>query len=92
MPHIVGLAEVSESDLPLVGGKASKLGELVRRGLPIPPGFVVTTELYQNFVDSTKLRSEIPEISAACHHVMRLPTARKITSCTLIARSTVALG
>jgi pyruvate, water dikinase len=61
MPHIVGLAEVSESDLPLVGGKASKLGELVRRGLPIPPGFVVTTELYQNFVDATKLRSEIPE-------------------------------
>ncbi|HLY76589.1 MAG TPA: phosphoenolpyruvate synthase, partial [Thermoplasmata archaeon] len=37
-----------------------KLGELVRRGLPIPPGFVVTTELYQEFVDSTSLRTEIP--------------------------------
>jgi len=60
MPHIVGLAEVSESDLPLVGGKASKLGELVRRGLPIPPGFVVTTELYQAFVDATPLATEIP--------------------------------
>ena len=60
MPHIVGLEEVSESDLPLVGGKASKLGELVRRGLPIPPGFVVTTELYQAFVDSTPLNAEIP--------------------------------
>ncbi len=61
MPHIVGLEEVSESDLPLVGGKASKLGELVRRGLPIPPGFVVTTELYQAFVDATELKSEIPD-------------------------------
>jgi pyruvate, water dikinase len=60
VPHIVGLAEVSESDLPLVGGKASKLGELVRRGLPIPPGFVVTTELYQAFVDATPLATEIP--------------------------------
>jgi pyruvate, water dikinase len=60
MPNIVGLAEVSESDLPLVGGKASKLGELVRRGLPIPPGFVVTTELYQAFVDATPLASVIP--------------------------------
>ncbi|MCI4348185.1 MAG: phosphoenolpyruvate synthase [Thermoplasmata archaeon] len=60
MPHIVGLEEVSESDLALVGGKASKLGELVRRGLPIPPGFVVTTELYQAFVDGTSLRTEIP--------------------------------
>jgi pyruvate, water dikinase len=61
VPHIVGLEEVSESDLPLVGGKASKLGELVRRGLPIPPGFVVTTELYQAFVDATSLKSEIPD-------------------------------
>ncbi|MGC2288839.1 MAG: phosphoenolpyruvate synthase [Thermoplasmata archaeon] len=61
MPHIVGLEEVSESDLPLVGGKASKLGELVRRGLPVPPGFVITTELYQAFVDATRLRTEIPE-------------------------------
>jgi pyruvate, water dikinase len=61
MPRIVGLAEVSESDLPLVGGKASKLGELVRRGLPIPPGFVLTTELYQAFVDETGVHSEIPE-------------------------------
>ncbi len=60
MPRIVGLAEVSESDLPLVGGKASKLGELVRRGLPIPPGFVITTELYQEFVDTTPLATEIP--------------------------------
>ena len=61
MPHIVGLEEVSESDLALVGGKASKLGELVRRGLPNPPGFIVTTELYQKFVDATVLRSEIPD-------------------------------
>jgi pyruvate, water dikinase len=60
VPHIVGLEEVSESDLPLVGGKASKLGELVRRGLPIPPGFVVTTQFYQDFVDATSLAQEIP--------------------------------
>ncbi len=59
MPHLVGLEEVSETDLPLVGGKASKLGELVRRGLPIPPGIVVTTELYQEFVDRTPVHSEI---------------------------------
>ena len=27
------------------------------------------------------------EINAACHHVIRFPIARKITSCTFIARS-----
>src|ERR1039458_7623676 len=33
------------------------------------------------------LRSEIPIISAACPHVIRFAIARKITSCTFIARS-----
>ena len=60
MAHVVSLAEVSESDLPLVGGKASKLGELVREGLPIPPGFVLTTEAYDAFVNGTSLRTELP--------------------------------
>ena len=50
---IIDLSEVSDSDIALVGGKAGKLGELVREGLPIPPGFVVTTEAYQAFVDAT---------------------------------------
>lgn len=30
----------------LVGGKAVGLGELLRHGLPVPPGFVVTTDAY----------------------------------------------
>jgi len=60
MAIIVGLEETSASDLPLVGGKAGKLGELVREGLPVPPGFVVTTEAYQAFVDSTDLQQVLP--------------------------------
>jgi pyruvate, water dikinase len=59
--YLVDLQDVSESDLPLVGGKAGKLGELIREGLPIPPGFVVTTEAYQAFVDATSLATVIPE-------------------------------
>ena len=31
----------------LAGGKGANLGELVRAGLPVPPGFVVTTEAYR---------------------------------------------
>ncbi|HXW66395.1 MAG TPA: phosphoenolpyruvate synthase [Thermoplasmata archaeon] len=65
MPLIVDLEEVSETDLALVGGKAGKLGELIREGLPVPPGFVVTTEAYQAFVDATALRSEIPAALAS---------------------------
>jgi pyruvate,water dikinase len=59
MPLVVNLADVSNSDLPLVGGKASKLGEVVRQGLPVPPGIVVTTEAYQAFVDQTPVKAEL---------------------------------
>ncbi len=52
---LVPLESVSDTDRPWVGGKASKLGELIREGLPIPPGFVVTTTAYDAFVNSTGL-------------------------------------
>lgn len=60
MPFFVRLDEVSSADHDLVGGKASKLGEVIREGLPVPPGFVVTTECYQAFVDQTALKETIP--------------------------------
>ncbi|HXY46718.1 MAG TPA: phosphoenolpyruvate synthase [Thermoplasmata archaeon] len=65
MTFIVDLADVSDSDLPTVGGKAGKLGELVRQGLPVPPGFVITTAAYQSFVDATALKHEIPKALAS---------------------------
>jgi rifampicin phosphotransferase len=33
--------------LPVVGGKAANLGELIRVGFPVPPGFCITTAAYQ---------------------------------------------
>ncbi|MGH3871079.1 MAG: PEP/pyruvate-binding domain-containing protein [Pseudonocardiaceae bacterium] len=33
--------------LAVVGGKAANLGELIRAGFPVPPGFCVTTTAYQ---------------------------------------------
>ncbi|MGB6501132.1 MAG: phosphoenolpyruvate synthase [Thermoplasmata archaeon] len=65
MALVVDLASVSDSDLALVGGKAGKLGELVRHGLPVPPGIVVTTDAYAAFVEATPLRTIIPEALAS---------------------------
>lgn len=33
--------------LPVVGGKAANLGELIRAGFPVPAGFCITTAAYQ---------------------------------------------
>ncbi len=43
----IGLAE-----RPSVGGKGANLGELTRAGLPVPPGFVVSTRCFQAFIES----------------------------------------
>lgn len=46
-PLVLPLASVGARDLPLVGGKAANLGELMTAGLPVPAGFVVTTAAYR---------------------------------------------
>ncbi len=43
---LLPLAEIDASMLPLVGGKAANLGELVRAGFPVPPGCCLTTHAY----------------------------------------------
>ncbi|MGE3660374.1 MAG: PEP/pyruvate-binding domain-containing protein [Pseudonocardia sp.] len=44
--YTVSLSDLGASDLPRAGGKGANLGELIRAGLPVPPGFVVTTAAF----------------------------------------------
>ena len=53
------LASLGRGDLARAGGKAANLGELLRAGLPVPPGFAVLTAAYECFVESNGLRAEI---------------------------------
>jgi phosphoenolpyruvate synthase/pyruvate phosphate dikinase len=41
------LGEVGIADRPAAGGKGAGLGELRRAGLPVPAGFVVTTQAFE---------------------------------------------
>jgi len=53
--HIVWFAEVGRDDVPLVGGKGANLGELTQADIPVPPGFVVTTRAYREFINHSGL-------------------------------------
>src|SRR5271156_6386151 len=53
------LEEIGSGDLPLVGGKAANLGELVRAGMPVPRAFCVTTEAYREFLERNGLVADI---------------------------------
>ena len=43
MKFVASLRDFGRDDLSSSGGKGAYLGELVRAGLPVPDGFVITT-------------------------------------------------
>jgi pyruvate,water dikinase len=47
------------ADPALVGGKGASLARLARAGLPVPPGFHVTTHAYRAFVECSGLQPAI---------------------------------
>jgi rifampicin phosphotransferase len=57
----------SRADLEQVGGKAANLGELVRAGFPVPPGFVVTTAAYAQFLADNELGKTITSMLRQPH-------------------------
>ena len=59
---LVWFDEVDKEDLLLVGGKGANLGELTKAAIPVPPGFIVTTESYFLFLDESGLHQQIGEI------------------------------
>ena len=68
--HAFGLPR--EDVLALVGGKAANLGEMLGLGLPVPPGFVVTTETCRAFLAGgwpdgldDELRARMAEVEAS---------------------------
>lgn len=46
------LALLDQKHLPQAGAKAVTLGRMMRSGLPVPSGFVVTTAAFQRFVEA----------------------------------------
>jgi phosphohistidine swiveling domain-containing protein len=51
MPDILFFNEITDLDVNRVGGKGLSLGKTAAAGLPVPPGFVITTEAYRRLHD-----------------------------------------
>jgi pyruvate,orthophosphate dikinase len=52
-----GQADGSGKMKPLLGGKGANLAEMTRIGLPVPPGFTITTELCTYFYEHNRTYS-----------------------------------
>ena len=53
--YIHWLNEIGSEQADLVGGKGAGLARLVDLGMPVPPGFCVSVEAYQRFVEAAGL-------------------------------------
>ena len=63
MGNVVQFSELNKSDISSAGGKGANLGELTQAGLSIPTGFVVTTAVYDSFVQTHNLQQQIVELA-----------------------------
>lgn len=59
MDFILDFEDLDEHSVLLAGGKNAGLGEMIRAGINVPPGFAVTTDAYLNFITETGIISKI---------------------------------
>jgi len=62
LDYVSWFEECDLDDIPIVGGKNASLGELLKAGIPVPPGFAVTTNAYNLFLEQGKIKNEIFKI------------------------------
>jgi pyruvate,orthophosphate dikinase len=52
--YVYFFGEGDSKNVPLLGNKGAQLGEMTNIGLPVPPGFTITTEACQYFYENGK--------------------------------------
>ena len=60
--YVETFENISKDDVGIAGGKGANLGELTQAGIPVPPGFVVTAETYNKFMNDTGIFDNIMNI------------------------------
>jgi len=65
MDYIADFEQVDKGSLSRVGGKNASLGEMIKAGIRVPPGFAVTTESYLSFISETGIKERSLDILAA---------------------------
>jgi pyruvate,water dikinase len=55
-------SELSKNSVPIVGGKGANLAEIYNLKVPVPPGFIVTTNAYHYLLEKAGLNEKIKEI------------------------------
>jgi pyruvate,water dikinase len=61
LPVVASLTRFDRASLAQAGGKGANLGELIKAGFDVPPGFVVTTAAYDLLLQANGLKAKIQQ-------------------------------
>lgn len=61
-------AKISKKDAHIAGGKGASLGEMTKAKIPVPPGFVIVAEAFDQFLIETDLLQELTAILAKVNY------------------------
>ena len=67
---IIWYEEMDGADYPLVGKKNASLGEMIKAGIPVSPGFSITIRANDKFITDTGIKTELAK---------RLPELGEVT-------------
>lgn len=68
MELVRNFKKLNKSNADLAGGKGASLGEMTNAGIPVPPGFVVLSASFEQFIRETDLYQEIDSILHSVNH------------------------
>jgi pyruvate,water dikinase len=54
--------KIDRADAGIAGGKGASLGEMAQAGIPVPPGFVILANQFEQFIGETGLAAKINSI------------------------------
>ena len=72
-----GRADGSKADVHLLGGKGANLAEMTRIGLPVPPGFTITTEVCRHYLSHGRYPDGLREAVAAALRRLERTTGKR---------------
>jgi pyruvate,water dikinase len=53
--YVLDFNQIRKENISIAGGKGANLGEMISNSIPVPRGFILTTDAYKNFLEVNKL-------------------------------------
>jgi pyruvate,water dikinase len=68
MEFTKNFSSLDKNSVALAGGKGASLGEMINSGISVPPGFVVLSTTFENFLHKSDLIQKIDAILESVNH------------------------